>query len=408
MTIVTNPARRNSDDDTDSSPNENIAPIIVSNVSSRTITPEGTILPSHCTRLYNDEQHSDVVFVAGINGDTWRYPGHRRVLTATSPVFAALLNCKTDIIVVDYIDRRGFEQLLRYHYCEPTQLNSVATARCTLDAAYKFLCPQLAEKCARRLDEMLNAGVALETLRDLRFLCARIPGAASAPPLTALHDDMSARYLGMCSHWCDALAHNALLVLDDSADEALVDERLEDLTYEDLSLIVKRDTFRVSNELILVDALSRWATATCKKYKREITPINRRAALGELAYCPRYLLLQGEDLKNALAMELLEPVERALVIGRSRKSAAPIPVGAEQEGLLRRWARPRPAEPAALPVYLSPRSKPPPEEPPSGLCVRRSKRPKPPAFIEKPKKEGCCSCSCFGDGLLRALICLFD
>ncbi|XP_059053858.1 uncharacterized protein LOC131848117 [Achroia grisella] len=397
MTIVMNPACTSQSDDEIESGRE-------SEVGSDCY---GQMLDEH-TRLYDNEKQSDIVFVAGINGDTWRYPGHRRVLAATSPVFAALLSVKTDVIIVDYVDRRGFEQLLRYHYCEPTQLNSVATARCALDAAYKFLCAPLAERCARRLDEMLDAGVALEILRDLRFLCARLPGAASAPPLPALTNDNAARSLAQCSRWCDSLAHNALLVLDNDADAALADERLEDLAYEDLALIVKRDTFRVSNELVLVEALSRWSTATCKRHKRELTSSNKRVALGELAYCPRYLLLSGEELTKALELELLEPIERALVTARAKKLSAPVPVGAEQEGLLRRWARPRPTEPAALPVHLSTRSEPPPEPQPSKLCGRRPKRPKQPCFApeEKRKKPGCCAR--FGEGLLRAFICLFD
>lgn len=397
MTVVTNPARTNSDDEIESGRDSEIGGDYC-----------GLELDEN-NRLYDDEKESDIVFVAGINGDTWRYPGHRRVLAATSPVFAALLAVKTDVIVVDYVDRRGFEQLLRYHYCEPTQLNSVATARCALDAAYKFLCFPLAERCARRLDEMLDAGAALEILRDLRFLCARLPGAASAPPLPALSDDAAARSLAQCSRWCDSLAHNALLVLDENADAALTDERLEELTYEDLALIVKRDTLRVSSELVLAEALSRWSTAACKRCKRELTPSNKRAALGELAYCPRYLLLTGEELDRALGLELLEPMERALVTARAKKLSAPVPVGAEQEALLRRWARPRPAEPAALPVHLSPRSEPVPDEPqPSRLCGRRPKRPKQPSFApeDKNKKPGCCSCFC--ESMLRALICLFD
>ncbi|CAG9088445.1 unnamed protein product [Plutella xylostella] len=366
-----------------------------------------TIDPSE---LYDDERRSDIVFVAGMGGDTWRYPGHRRVLAATSPVFAALLACKSDVIIVDYVDRRGFEQLLRYHYCEPTQLTSVATARLTLDAAHKFLCAPLAERCARRLDLVMDAGVALEVMRDLRYLCARLPGAASAPPLPALGDDAAARALAQCSRWCDSLAHNALLVLDEQADDALRDERLEDLPYEDLALIVRRDTLRPSSELVLAEALARWATAACKRAKRELTPANRRAALGELAYCPRYLLLSGEELTRALALELLEPVERALVAARARGLSAPVPVGAAQEALLRRWARPRPEQPAALPVHLSARSEPPDEPPPpSGLCARRAPPgPRQPSFTpdEKAKKRGCCASFC--DGLLRCIICLFD
>ncbi|CAF4756444.1 unnamed protein product [Pieris macdunnoughi] len=371
--------------------------------------------PESPPNLYDDETQSDIVFVAGINDDTYRFPGHRRVLAATSPVFAALLSAKTDVIVVDYIDHRGFENLLRYYYCEPTQLTTVQTVRSTLDAAYKFLCPQLTERCARKLDEMLDAEVALDIIRDLRFMCAKLPGAASAPPLPALTDDRAARSLAQCASYCDMLAHNTLLVLDDNADAALQHEKLEDLTYEDLALVVKRDTLRVSNELVLIEALSRWSTSICKKYKRELTPANKRAALGELSYCPRYLLLQGDELERAFGFELLEPMERALVLARARKLSAPIPVGAHQENLLRRWARPRPKDPAAAPVKLSPRSEPEPEEQqPTKLCGRRPKRLKHPKYqVDDPnlyntykKQKGCCAK--FTDGLIRAFICLFD
>ncbi|XP_072947643.1 BTB/POZ domain-containing protein 3 [Epargyreus clarus] len=404
MTVVTNPARSATDAPVEDERREDV-------IEPEAPPPEEeitSIVQDHI-RLYDNERQSDIIFVAGINGDTWRYPGHRRVLAATSPVFAALLSAKTDVIVVDYVDRRGFEQLLRYHYCEPTQLNSVVTARCALDAAYKFLCPPLAERCARRLDELLDAGIALEILRDLRYLCARLPGAASAPPLPALTNDHAARALAQCSRWCDSLAHNALLVLDEHADEALTDERLEELSYEDLALIVRRDTLRVSSELVIAEALFRWSTSVCKRSKRELTPTNKRAALGGLSYCPRYLLLQGEDLDRALSLELLEPMERALVLARARKLSAPIPVGADQEALLRHWARPRPTNAAALPVHLSSRSLPPVEEPvPTKLCGRKRRRPKQPCFEpdDKNQKKGCCAC--FGEGLLRALICLFD
>ncbi|KOB74306.1 putative bpb/poz domain containing protein [Operophtera brumata] len=369
--------------------------------------------PPDAAGLYNNELKSDIVFVAGLGDDQWRFPGHRRVLAATSPVFAAMLKANTtDTITIDYVDRRGFEQLLRYLYCEPTILNSVMSARVTLDAAYKFLCPSLAERCARRLDEMLDAGVALEILRDMRYMCAQLPGAASAPPLHMFENDHASRLLGQCSQWCDSLAHNTLLVIDKEADATLKDERFNELAYEDLGLIVRRETLRVSSEMVIIEALSRWATAMCQRYKKELTSANKRAALGELSYCPRYLLLSpGHELDQALAMELLEPMERALVIARARSLSAPVPVGSAQENLLRHWARERPRMPAALPVFLSERTRPEPEPEmePSKLCgrKRKPKKIKQPNFApEDPKKEGCCSC--FGDGLLRALICLFD
>lgn len=436
MTVVVNPARTEEEDLASVIPTishtldlplanapEDTTDDLIYHVDHTSPTPD-VIEPSDSTEnspesppnLYDDETQSDIVFVAGINDDTYRFPGHRRVLATCSPVFARLFAAKMDVIVIDYIDHKGFENLLRYYYCEPTQLNTVHTAKSTLDAACKFLCAHLVERCARRLDEMLDAEVALDIIRDLRYLCTKLPSATSARSVPTLYEDLAALSNAECANWCDMLAHNTLLVLDDNADVALQHENLEDLTYEDLALIVKRNTLRVSNELILIEALSRWSTAFCKKYKRELTPSNKRAALGELSYCPRYLLLQGEELDRALGFELLEPIERALVVGRAKKLSAPIPVGAQQEELLRRWARPRPKEPAAAPVKLSARSEPDSEEPqPTKLCARRSKRLKHPKFeVDNPysnkthskKKKGCCEK--FTDGLIRALICLFD
>ncbi|CAH2217199.1 uncharacterized protein LOC120630729 [Pararge aegeria] len=407
MTVVTNPACTEGSTDGQSSEASTSGTQLPLSFDYHRYT-KGINPDEDICKLYDDEKQSDITFVAGINGDTIRVPGHRRVLAATSPVFAALLTTKADVIIVDYIDRRGFEQLLRYYYCEPTSLTTVGTARVTLDAAYKFLCPHLTERCARRLDEMLDASVALEILRDLRFLCARLPGAASAPPLPALESDAAARSLSLCAMWCDSLAHNALLVIDENADAALTHEKLEDLTYEDLALIVKRDTLRVSSELILAEALARWSTAACKRTKRELTSGNKRSTLGELAYCPRYLLLAREELDRALALELLEPIERTLVLARARKLSAPVPVGAEQEGMLRRWAQPRPTEPAAAPVFLSPRSETIEEVQPSKLCGRRPKKLKQPCFEpeDNRNKSNCCS-DCF-HGFIHALVCLFD
>lgn len=69
--------------------------------------------------LYNSENKSDVTFVAGFGSDTWRFPGHRAVLAAANPVFSAMLlgpmaeyDASKPIIVND-VDKRAFEQLLR-------------------------------------------------------------------------------------------------------------------------------------------------------------------------------------------------------------------------------------------------------------------------------------------------------
>lgn len=68
--------------------------------------------------LYDSEQGSDVTFVAGLDSDTWRFPGHRTVLAAANQVFKAMLcgplSNGEDVIYVKDVDKRAFGQLMRY------------------------------------------------------------------------------------------------------------------------------------------------------------------------------------------------------------------------------------------------------------------------------------------------------
>jgi hypothetical protein len=67
--------------------------------------------------LYDNEQGSDITFVAGLDDDTWRFPGHRAVLADTNQVFQAMLYGPMyngeDVIYVKDVDKRAFAQLLR-------------------------------------------------------------------------------------------------------------------------------------------------------------------------------------------------------------------------------------------------------------------------------------------------------
>lgn len=83
-----------------------------------------TIITNPChdeeSRLYDSEQNSDITFVAGYGDDTWRFPGHRAVLAAANPVFRAMLcgpmapPLTQSLIDVKDVDKRAFEQLMRY------------------------------------------------------------------------------------------------------------------------------------------------------------------------------------------------------------------------------------------------------------------------------------------------------
>ncbi|XP_077289542.1 BTB/POZ domain-containing protein axundead [Arctopsyche grandis] len=385
--------------------------------------------------LYDSEQGSDVTFVAGLDSDTWRFPGHRAVLAAANQVFRAMLcgplSNGEDVIYVRDVDKRAFGQLMRYLYGQPASLPSVATARATLEAAHKYICPGLVRECVSYLDLNLSSTTVLEIFQDLRFFCSRVPppGVPTAPPLYAIDNSYNeSRAEETMTETCDSLLHNCLIFIDDNADEVLQQERIEELSYDDMSIIAQRDSIYVTSEMELFHALSRWCKSECKRNKKELTSANRRQVLGQLSYTVRYLLMtENEFTAGPQASELLDLTECRMILARMRNDKA-IKFSLEQEMMLQRFSTPRMINFQMQPVPLSERSekkrlvlkdlentetiesnkkkKKKKKSKKKSLCCVKQQVDKVDGKLDEKKSE--CSCSCFGESLLRAFVCIFD
>lgn len=127
MTVISNPSVENGLYDSDGNPSCVPPAYPAANDAPPTSQQDFTDLVAEADNarnnitygLYNSENKSDVTFVAGFGSDTWRFPGHRGVLAAANPVFSAMLlgpMAEYDVskpIVVNDVDKRAFEQLLR-------------------------------------------------------------------------------------------------------------------------------------------------------------------------------------------------------------------------------------------------------------------------------------------------------
>jgi hypothetical protein len=313
--------------------------------------------------------------------------------------------------------------ILRYLYHQPVQLPSVATARATLEAAHKYICPGLIYECVSYLDLHLSPSTALEIFQDLRYFCSRIPTPGNAPTAPSLHalsnPANDSRTAESMTEFCDSLMHNCLLYIDENAESILRQERIEELSYYDLEIIAPRDTLNVTSEMELFHALSRWSKSECKRKKKELTAENRRQVLGELSYSLRYLLMtENEFIGGPHANEMLDATECKLILARMRGDRR-IEFTEEQEEMLRRFVTVRSPNTIVRPIHLSERSKCALQHKTEQNDNDLNKKKKKKKDAKEPKrkfkddvdldaKENGCSCSCFGEGLLRAFVCMFD
>ncbi|XP_026464436.1 BTB/POZ domain-containing protein 6-B-like [Ctenocephalides felis] len=362
------------------------------------------------------------IFVVGNDQQgTWRLTADRQRLARVHPYFQALLlgplANSNDTILVPDVDKRAFDHILRYLLDENPKLMSVSTARNTLEAAHRYVIPDLVRDCVSYLDLHLDADNVLEVFRDLRFYCntAKLAGYGEQVKLTDSESDPA---LLMGDH-CSALLHNCLLVIDEHAETILQQERIEELSFTDLEIITGRPCLRLASETTLFDAMHRWSLSECRRRKTDSTAASRRRVLGDVSYRVRYLLMTEKEFKEGpQKSELLDPVECELVLARLRGEALPDPLDARQCDMLTLFASPRPL-PTSRPVYLSARTQPQTDEQmqngKNDKLLEKHKKKKHKKRGNKNKKErdsddekeGRC-CSCFGDCLLDTVMCLFD
>lgn len=318
-------------------------------------------------------------------------------------------------------DHETIFECFRYLYNEPVNLSSVATARATLEVANKYMCPDLVKQCVVYIDLHLSPSTVLEVIQNLRFFCSRVPtpGALpSAPPLLENPEEEREAITILC----DSLLLNCLLYIDENASDVLQQEAMEELSFEDISMIAPRDTLKVNSEMDLFSALDRWSISECKRCKKTLTSANRRQILGELSYSPRYLLMtEKEFLSGPKTSELLDLTECDLIL-RRMKGDRSVKFTAEQEEMLKKFASPRISsyiQPVPLSDRTVPRNSPAVDNSINDkIDSKKSKKQKKEEAkklkkklkeekqLDKTKKG--CSCSCFGQGLLDAFVFCFD
>ncbi|XP_054286205.1 BTB/POZ domain-containing protein 2-like [Macrosteles quadrilineatus] len=385
-------------------------------------------LPQRLDSLFDNEAGSDVTFLVGPEPETWRFPGHRGILSEANPVFRAMLQGPLadhgPTVAIQDVDGKAFDLLLRFLYREDVVLGSIPTALATLYAAHKYLCAGLVRSCVLYLNSHLSTQNVLQVYQHIRVYCShetRDLGLwiASAPPLPP-HEAPSSYQVGVDKDpndnldtmgcLCSSLLHNCLHYIDSHADQVLADESVEDLTADALRDIALRDSLNISDEIVLFNALERWCNRECKRGQLQLTAENRRSVLGyDLLFAPRYRLMTSHQfLSGPMQSGLLDQTESnvlmAYILNAPTKPSAPSisPETLERLNTSRR-------KPYSSPINLTSKSK--KDKRDSSKKSDKKKKPKckdkvKEKALESPSKK--CSGSCFVEYLFRALVCIFD
>ena len=218
-----------------------------------------TSVADRIKHLYKNLLIADVSFVVtdrnGRHHSKITFPCHKFVLAVSSPVFFAMFYGQmpetSELIELPDCDSEGFQEFLRYIYCDETKLTGSSVMQ-VLYLAKKYMIPSLTAECRRFLEANINAGNVLEVL----------------PQVQKMDEE---HLTGVCWEIVDL---NTEEILRDSSFLQLEDGDL-------LGAMLKRDSLNIS-EVKVFHAVSCWAEEICRKRGLESNGKAKRSVIGDM------------------------------------------------------------------------------------------------------------------------------
>lgn len=199
--------------------------------------------------LFLNEELSDVDIIIKTGISHWKFPAHAFMLTAQSSAFQSALEEKASgemvsQIVIDDMSPTTTEYLLCFIYRGIIKAENWCDGIDLLDAAFKYKVDPLVQKCGRFLEDLLS-------LTNVCYIYEK----AAAYSLPILQDK------------CLKLVLDAgFVVLRSKAFEVLSKECAMD--------IVASSELNIDSELVVFDALFRWARLECCRTGQKVTEAN--------------------------------------------------------------------------------------------------------------------------------------
>ncbi|XP_041373895.1 BTB/POZ domain-containing protein 2-like [Gigantopelta aegis] len=206
------------------------------------------------------KSHCDVTFQVG--KDRKSIPAHRLILTLRSRVFEAMLTgplAEQENIALPDIETDIFEQFLIFLYTDGAILDS-KNAIGLLYLSKKYDVTPLEQKCVAYLESSISSHNACVVMEQAHFYDE--------------HD----------------LKVKAMKYICENGNTVLKSPGFTDLCHSCVLEITETDELVASEEKVF-EAVNAWSEAECRQQGREITPGNKRSALGKALMNVRYSLL---------------------------------------------------------------------------------------------------------------------
>ncbi|GBM65366.1 BTB/POZ domain-containing protein 6 [Araneus ventricosus] len=195
--------------------------------------------------LYLNEELRDLAVIVQTEVSQWKFPAHRLILAAESPVLRSKLEDETvNEIILDGLTPSTAELLLSYMYCGEFEVESWNEGTDLLEAAFKYEVEGLVQKCGRFLEDVIS----------LSNVCY-------------IYDKAS-----MCS--LQVLQHKCLKLILDAGFVVLRSEAFELLNKDCVMDIIASSDLNIDSELIVFETLFRWARIECCRTGLPITEAN--------------------------------------------------------------------------------------------------------------------------------------
>ena len=239
--------------------------------------------------MLNNDRLSDVKFVVRkIDGETesestQAIPAHKFILAIGSPVFEATfygeLAETKDIIELPDCDHKSLSELFRYMYSDEVNLSG-SNVMGVLYLAKKYMVPSLADKCTKYLKEKLDPLNVFDIL-----------------PFAQKYGD-------------EVTVDRCWKAIDQETEEAVESDGFETIDKSFLEAVVTRESLKIS-EVMLFQALDRWAGKQCQKQDLTEDGQTKRRILGEqITKAIRFPLMSVQEFASVVVdTNILTPDE---------------------------------------------------------------------------------------------------